>query len=402
MKRFSRFRKGPFAAGITGGAIVAVLGWVALTTGLVKAESGSQVPAAPTSTLAANSPQQSGNRDASAQNLSAGQVYQQDSGAVAYIEAEQQPSGNSGFGVPSGNGGTATGSGFLIDDQGHVLTNAHVVDGASSVTVKLGDGDTLNAKVLGADQSTDVAVLQVDASKINSTPLELGSSSAANVGDPVVAIGNPFGLDRTVTTGIVSALQRSISAPDGFTISNVIQTDAAINPGNSGGPLINGAGQVVGINSQIATDKSGGATGIGFAIPINTAKDVASQLIDNGQVQHAYLGVSGTDLTAGIAKTLNLGIDSGALIQQVTPDGPAAKAGIEVGKATMTVDGAQVQGGGDVVTAVDGQKITGMDDLVAAINGDKPGDQVTLTVYRGGQSKDLTATLANRPAQANG
>ena len=224
----------------------------------------------------------------------------------------------------------------MIDNDGHILTNAHVVDGASTVTVQVGDedGDTYDAKVVGDDPSTDVAVLQVDAGADQLTPLELGSSEGVQVGDPVVAIGNPFGLDRTVTAGIVSAVQREISSPNGFTIENVIQTDAPINPGNSGGPLIDAAGEVIGINSQIETGGGRGNVGIGFAVPIDTAREVAQQLIDNGEVQHAFLGISGADLTPEIADVLNLDTDSGALVQSVVPGSPADKAGIEAGDAT--------------------------------------------------------------------
>src|SRR5262249_1619495 len=188
------------------------------------------------------------------------------------------------------------GSGFVIDGEGHILTNNHVIEGADKIEVKLGESDKeYTAEVVGTDPASDLALLKVSAPTSELTPLTLGDSSKMEVGDPVVAIGNPFGLDRTVTSGIVSALQRQIQAPNGFSIDNVIQTDAAINPGNSGGPLINGAGEVIGINSQIETGGSGsdGNVGIGFAIPINTAKSEIKSLIENGEVEHAYLGTSG-------------------------------------------------------------------------------------------------------------
>ena len=322
---------------------------------------------------------------------------------MAYIEAQEKPgSTTSPFGEPSG-GGTATGSGILMDSDGHVLTNAHVVDGSSSVTVKFGDGEALPAKVLGVDDSTDVAVLEVDPTKVDAKPLELGDSDAVKVGDGAIAIGNPYGLDRTVTSGIVSALQRQISAPNGFTISDVIQTDAAINPGNSGGPLIDADGRVIGINSQIATGSgSSGSVGIGFAVPIDTAKNVAGQIIDGGSVEHAYLGIEGADLNSELAKVLNLGVDEGVLVQKVTPDGPAAAAGLEAGNATVGIEGAQVKAGGDVITAVDGNQISGMDDLISVVNAKQPGDEVTLTVLRDGQSKDITVKLADRPDSVQG
>ena len=213
---------------------------------------------------------------------------------VAFIRSQIVQKTQSVFGFPQQQQSTATGSGFLIDNDGHILTNAHVVDGAKSVTVQLGDGAQQSAQVVGSDPSTDVALLKVDNTE-GAQPLPLGDSTKVQVGDPVVAIGNPFALDRTVTSGIVSALQRQIQAPNGFSISDVIQTDAAINPGNSGGPLINGAGQVIGINSQIES-QSGGNEGVGFAVPIKTAADVASQLENGGQVHQAYLGISGGDI----------------------------------------------------------------------------------------------------------
>jgi S1-C subfamily serine protease len=220
------------------------------------------------------------------------------------------------------------------------------------------------------------------------------------VGDPVVAIGNPFGLDRTVTAGIVSALQRQISAPDGFTISNVIQTDAPINPGNSGGALIDAAGEVVGVNSQIESNSQGNV-GIGFAVPIDTAREVAQQLIAEGEVQHAFLGISGADLDSEIADVLNLEADSGALVQSVVPDSPAADAGIEAGDAAVTVDGQRVRAGGDVIVAVDGERVTGMDEVIAAVDSHQPGDEIELTLLRDGEERTETVTLDERPASAN-
>ena len=197
--------------------------------------------------------------------------------------------------------GAATGTAFVIDDAGHLLTNAHVVEGAEDIEVKLGgeDGETLDAKVVGSDPSTDVALLEVNPPEGGLQALELADSEGVSVGDPAVAIGNPFGLDNTATAGIVSGIQREISAPNGFTISNAIQTDAPINPGNSGGPLLDAAGRVIGINSQIEAAGGQGNVGIGFAVPINTAKDVADQLLENGEVEHAFMGITGADVTPG-------------------------------------------------------------------------------------------------------
>ena len=397
MKRIKTLLSRPFAAGLAGGLVVGILGLVAIATGLIKADAETTAPA---TVASASAPVQT--EPAAAGALSAGDIYDRDGPAVAFISAEQtQTPSDSPFQPLPQQGGTATGSGFVIDNSGHILTNAHVVDGASSVTVRLGeDGDELQAKVLGEDTSTDVAVLQVDASKINADPLQLGDSDGAGVGDAVVAIGNPFGLDRTVTSGIVSALQRQISAPDGFTIDDVIQTDAAINPGNSGGPLLDANGDVIGINSQIATGGGEGSVGVGFAIPINTAKSVAQQIIDNGSAEHAFIGISGGDLTPTIADTLNLDVDHGALIQDVTKDGPADKAGLEAGDKAVTIGGQEITAGGDVIVEADGQEIQGMDDLVSVINGKQPGDTIDLKVDRDGQTRDVTVTLGDRPADA--
>ena len=397
MTRIRSFFRGSFGSALLGGVVAVALGVVAIATGLVSVDNSS---ASSTAVASAPLPQ---TEPASGVDRTVGQVYQEDAQGVAYIEAQEKPgSATSPFGEPSG-GGTATGSGILMDSDGHVLTNAHVVDGSSSVTVKFGDGEALPAKVLGVDDSTDVAVLEVDPTKVDAKPLELGDSDAVKVGDGAIAIGNPYGLDRTVTSGIVSALQRQISAPNGFTISDVIQTDAAINPGNSGGPLIDADGRVIGINSQIATGSgSSGSVGIGFAVPIDTAKNVAGQIIDGGSVEHAYLGIEGADLNSELAKVLNLGVDEGVLVQKVTPDGPAADAGLEAGDATVGIEGAQVKAGGDVITAVDGNQISGMDDLISVVNAKQPGDEVTLTVLRDGQSKDITVKLADRPDSVQG
>ncbi len=218
----------------------------------------------------------------------------------------------------------------------------------------------------------------------------------------MVAIGNPFGLDRTVTAGIVSALQREIKAPNGFTINNVIQTDAAINPGNSGGPLLDANGQVIGINSQIESPNGGGNVGIGFAVPINTAHQVDEQLLANGQVQHAYLGISGANLTPQIADILNLPVKEGALVQTVVPNSPADKAGVNGGTATVSIDGQQIRAGGDVITAIDGKPVTSMDEVVSAVDAKQPGDQVQLSLTHGSEKRTVTVTLGNRPANATG
>jgi putative serine protease PepD len=274
-----------------------------------------------------------------------------------------------------------------------------VVEGADRITVKLGDSDkAYTAEVVGADPATDLALLDVEAPAGELHPLTLGSSSEMEVGDPVVAIGNPFGLDRTVTSGIVSALQRQIEAPDGFSITDVIQTDAAINPGNSGGPLINAGGEVIGINSQIATGGGGnGNVGIGFAIPIDTVKAEIQQLKTTGEVDHAFIGISGGTVTPELAKAINLPVKEGVIVQSVVKGGPADKAGIEGGHTTATIDGAEVSLGGDIITAVDGRKVAGMDEVVEIVNAANPGDSLELTILRDGSTKTATVTLGDRP-----
>ena len=388
----------PFFSALLGGAIVAVFGLIAISAGLVKSDSdSSSTAAAPlTAPVVAKSEGESTNV--------VNQIYKADGGGVAFIESQTpatETQSLSPFGEPeSEGGGVATGSGFVIDSEGHILTNNHVVEGADKIEVKLGESDTnYTAEVVGADPASDLALLKVDAPAKELHPLTLGDSSQMEVGDPVVAIGNPFGLDRTVTSGIVSALQRQIQAPNGFSIDNVIQTDAAINPGNSGGPLINADGEVIGINSQIETGGGGnGNVGIGFAIPINTARAEIHQLETKGEVEHAWFGISGGTITPALAKAINLPVSEGVIVQTVEKGGPADKAGLEAGDTSATIEGAEVKLGGDVITEIDGKKIAGMDELIEAVNAAQPGESLELTVLRDGQTKNATVTLGDRPA----
>jgi S1-C subfamily serine protease len=292
----------------------------------------------------------------------------------------------------------AQGSGFVIDKDGHVVTNYHVVEGAKKVQVSFSDEEQMDATVVGSDASTDIAVLKIQGAMSRSlTPLALGDSSVVKVGDAVVAIGNPFGLERTVTAGIVSALQRRIQAPNGFQIDEVIQTDAAINHGNSGGPLLNANGDVIGVNAQIETE-SGGNVGIGFAIPIDTVKDVAGQLIKEGKVEHAYLGVELTTITSDLASNFRVPVDKGVLIQHVRDGSPAADAGLKGGTTQVVLAGQTFWLGGDVVTKVDGQAVETSDQLASVVTSKQPGDSLDLEVHRGQETLNVTVELGRQPS----
>ena len=292
----------------------------------------------------------------------------------------------------------AQGSGFVIDKDGHVVTNYHVVEGAKKVQVSFSDEEQMNATVVGTDPSTDIAVLKIQGAMSRSlTPLALGDSSVVKVGDAVVAIGNPFGLERTVTAGIVSALQRRIQAPNGFQIDEVIQTDAAINHGNSGGPLLNANGDVIGVNAQIETE-SGGNVGIGFAIPIDTVKDVAGQLIKEGKVEHAYLGVELTTITSDLASNLRVPVDKGVLIQHVRDGSPAADAGLKGGTTQVVLAGQTFWLGGDVITKADGQTLETSDQLASVVTSKQPGDSLDLEVHRGQETLNVKVELGRQPS----
>jgi putative serine protease PepD len=281
------------------------------------------------------------------------------------------------FGGPPQQG-TATGTGFVVDKDGNIVTAAHVVDGASSITVTFQDGTTRPAKLLGKDDATDVAVLKVDASGLTLHPLALGNSAALGAGDELAVIGDPFGYQRSISTGIVSGLDRTIQAPNGFTVAHAIQTDAAMNPGNSGGPVLNAAGQVIGIADQIATGGSTEAnTGVGFLVPIDLVKAELPQLKSGQHVRHAYLGVS-----TGDASSAN---STGALVASVAQGGPADSAGLRAG---------------DVVTQIGSTKVTDSGDLVAAVANHKPGDKVDVTIRRNGSTQKVTVTLGTQPASA--
>ena len=274
----------------------------------------------------------------------------------------------------SGAEGDVSGSGFVLDRDGYILTNDHVVDGAQTVRVRFGETAPVSAQVVGVDQSTDLALLKVDPAGHRLTPLALGSSKGLKVGQPAIAIGSPFRLDGTLTTGVISALGRSIVAPNNFSISNVVQTDAAINPGNSGGPLLDASGRVVGINAQIATSTQSNS-GVGFAIPIDTAKQVLPQLKRGVAIKRAYLGVETGDAATG----------TGAVVSNVVAGGPADDAGLRPG---------------DTIVSIGGEAVTTSEDVASAVGERKPGDSVKVGVRRGGDERTIDVKLGTRPAQA--
>ena len=318
---------------------------------------------------------------ASGSGLNAAALYAKASPGVVDIRAsgtggaaqQQSPFGDQGSAPQS----AATGTGFVTGTDGYIITAAHVVDGASAIAVTFQDGTKRTARISGKDDATDVALLKIDPAGLTLHPLKLGSSASLRAGDPLAAIGDPFGYERSISTGIVSGLDRTIQAPNGFTVAHAIQTDAALNPGNSGGPILNAAGEVVGIADQIAT---GGGTranaGVGFAVPIDLVKSDLATLKAGATPRHAYLGVSmsGADGSAG-----------GALIGAVTPGGPAADAGLRTG---------------DTITAIGGKKVADSNALISVIAGHEPGDKVTLTVRRGGDSSQHTVTLRTQPSTA--
>src|SRR5713101_6930932 len=288
------------------------------------------------------------------------------------------------------------GSGFVIDPRGYILTYFHVVEGAQSIEVVLGDQSRYSAKYIGADMGNDVALVKIDPKGKQLTALKLGDSGAIQVGQKVLAIGNPFGFQSTLTTGVVSALGRTVQTSQTTFIDEAIQTDAAINRGNSGGPLINSRGEVIGINSAIYTP-TGTTAGIGFAIPINTAKTIANDLITTGRVHRAFLGVETMVLVGGLAEALDLPVQEGLLVEVVTKAGPAAAAGIRGGDRIVQAGMRRFYIGGDVITAIDGQKVSSPLDVNLALNKKRPGDTVDVTLFRGGKKMDLQIKLAERP-----
>jgi S1-C subfamily serine protease len=332
-----------------------------------------------------------GSQPAAQSNLSIPAIYA--SSYKGVVEITTTGAGVSPFGGQEER--QAQGSGWVYDRDGHIVTNQHVVAGADSVAVQLWNGATYRATVVGSDRSTDLAVIDVDAPASVLQPLRLGDSGDLQVGDGVVAIGSPFGLEETITSGIVSALHRAMKAPNNFTITNSIQTDAAINHGNSGGPLLNAQGRVVGVNAQIESD-SGGNDGVGFAIPSSTVSAIVPQLIGSGKAQHAYLGVGLDAIPENVAG--RIATAAGVMVTNVVAGTPADKAGLRAADGQRTIDGVTYPTGGDVIVGFEDEKITSEQQLQNAVDAKQPGDEVTLTYVRGGDRRTATITLTVRPS----
>jgi S1-C subfamily serine protease len=382
---------GPIAAALLGGGVAlvgaAALGKLGEKTTIIREE------VAPNSIAPAAF--QTGRRE------SINAIYRASAPGVVHIETTTRVAQQDDpfFGNPFGAAQTqrALGSGFVLDKAGHIVTNFHVVRGANAIQVSFSNNERFKAKLVGVDPSTDIAVLKVEVKARALKALPLGNSDGVRVGDQVIAIGNPFGLDRSVTAGIVSAVQRRIEAPNQLSISHVIQTDAALNHGNSGGPLLDAQGEVVGVNAQIETGGvSQGNVGIGFAIPINTVKDVVAQLIKHGTVEHAFLGIEGKTLTPSIARLFHLPVNSGVIVATVRQGSSAAGAGLQAATNEVTVEGESWPAGGDVIVKVDGEPVPTVERLVDLIASKQPGDKIDVEVVRGSSHHTLTVKLGRQ------
>ena len=338
--------------------------------------------------------------------LSIGDIYSRAAPGVVQVTTTSKVEGETdpffGFDVPDETQ-RALGSGFVIDKAGYIVTNFHVIEDAETVEVSFSNNDSMKAKIVGKDPSTDIALLKVEASSRALRPLPLGDSAEIRVGDDVLAIGNPFGLERSATRGIVSAVQRPLRAPSGFTIDQAIQTDAALNRGNSGGPLMSAQGQVIGVNSAIETATDGqGNVGIGFAVPISTVRDVVAQLKEKGRVDHSFLGIEARPVAANIAKVFRLPVTKGLIVERVLPDSGAADAGLQGGKTRVVVAGESYMVGGDIVVKADGAELTSNERLREIVAGKEPGDRLKLEIYRGQDRKTVEIKLGRQPPSPQG
>ena len=377
-----------FVAAVLGGGVAVAA--VALIGGFAESTTIVTETVEPPSRTATSSPSGA---------MSVNEIYERAAPGVVQITS----SGRTGVSTTTGTDQQALGSGFVMDKSGHIVTNYHVVQSAERITVGFSNQDTVEARLLGSDPSTDLAVLSVDVNANALRPLPLGNSDDVEVGDQVVAIGNPFGLDRTATAGIVSGVQRLITAPNQFTIDHVIQTDAPINRGNSGGPLLNASGQVIGVNTQIETGGfNSGNVGIGFAVPANTVKNVVGQILRTGRVDHPHLGIRGHALSSELADTFHLPVDEGVLVEEVTDGSGADRAGLRKGDTDVVVSGETYILGGDIIVAADGKKVSSIEELRDAIAARKPGARIKLQIYRGANKTSVNVTLGRRPASPQG
>jgi S1-C subfamily serine protease len=317
--------------------------------------------------------------------------------STSVVKVQQDPFFGNPFASPTQEQ-QSLGSGFVIDKAGHIVTNYHVIAGAKTVNVSFSNGDNVKARIVGSDPSTDVAVLQVSTHSSALTPLIWGNSDAAQVGDSVVAIGNPFGYTRSVTAGIISAINRPLTAPNDFPIQHAIQTDAALNHGNSGGPLLDARGEVIGVNSQISTGNTGqqGNLGIGFAVPSNAVRTVVSQIIDSGHAVHAFLGIRAQGLTSSIADLFRLPVKHGLLVARVEPGTAAARAGLKGATNQVVVAGESWPLGGDIIVQADGDATPTVNNLSDMIATHKPGDTIKLVVYRGNTKHTMEVKLGRQ------
>src|SRR5215208_5963750 len=366
------------AAGLVGGGVMA---GVLLGTGA--AGGGTTRTVIQTSSLGASS-SPTARRDS---GLTAREIYERDAPGVVLVRARSLQASASSLDLTERSDGVASAAGFVIDEDGRLLTNAHVVAGATDISVTFSDDETVPARVLGKDEETDLALLGVEPEGLHLHPLELGSSSSIDVGDPTISIGNPFGRDRTLTTAVVSAKQQRITATSGFSVKNVIQTDGVLSPGNAGGPLLDTGGRVIGVNSQIDADGPDGGMEMGFAVPIDTAKALRPALQAHRNVSHAYLGIGAGEPPAGL---VSLSADKpGVRVRDIDPDGPAARAGI-LGEGSVA--------GGDVILSVEGRPVHSMADIDDVVAGHRPGDGIPVELSRDGSRLTVQVQLGERPA----
>jgi S1-C subfamily serine protease len=377
------------AAAVIGGIAGASIG-LALNDGEAEAGTTPSATESPPTAVATTTP---------AHALTPEQIYKQAApGVVVITDTQTQNVPATPFAPSQSRQVQALGSGFVIDKQGDIVTNDHVVQGATAIRIGFSDGASSPATVVGTDPSTDIAVVRVKAPASALHPLEFGDSGRIEVGDPVYAIGNPFGLDRTMTAGIVSAVARDIEAPNGLTIANAIQTDAPINHGNSGGPLLDRFGRVVGVNAQIEGGTVDANVGVGFAIPSATAAGVAHSLITTGHAEHAWLGVELAAVDPSVSGVVRGAPSHGAVIVKVVAGSPAAKAGLEPATKVVTVDGVSQPIGGDTIVSVDGNRVTSSSQVADAVALRKPGDKLTLEVVRDGTTRTVDVTLGTLPS----